>query len=101
MIKRGSRVRVVKMDTAGGMDWQAKRLEGKVFTVRYIDSAEQIHIEEAGIALIPGVDEYSFFFGQMTYVSLHRSINHLIFISPDAGWRRTDDGRSFWGPNNA
>ncbi len=23
MIKRGSRVRVVKMDTTGGMDWQA------------------------------------------------------------------------------
>ncbi len=31
---------VVKMDTAGGMDWQAKRLE------------------ETGIALIPGIDEY-------------------------------------------
>ena len=58
MIKRGSRVRVVKMDTAGGMDWQAKRLEGKVFTVRYIDSAGQIHLEETGLALIPGVDEY-------------------------------------------
>ena len=58
MIKRGSRVRVVKMDTAGGMDWQAKRLEGKVFTVRFIDSAGQIHLEETGIALIPGVDEY-------------------------------------------
>ena len=42
MIKRGSKVRVVKMDTAGGMDWQAKRLEGKVFTVRFIDSAGQI-----------------------------------------------------------
>ena len=41
MIKRGSKVRVVKMDTAGGMDWQAKRLEGKVFTVRFIDSAVQ------------------------------------------------------------
>ena len=40
MIKRGSKIRVVKMDTAGGMDWQAKRLE------------------EAGLALIPGVDEY-------------------------------------------
>ena len=39
MIKRGSKVRVVKMDTAGGMDWQAKRLEGKIFTVRFIDSA--------------------------------------------------------------
>ena len=36
MIKRGSKIRVVKMDTAGGMDWQAKRLEGKVFTVRSI-----------------------------------------------------------------
>ena len=46
------------MDTAGGMDWQAKRLEGKVFTVRFIDSAGQIHLEETGIALIPGVDEY-------------------------------------------
>ena len=42
----------------GGMDWQAKRLEGKVFTVRFIDSAGQIHLEETGIALIPGVDEY-------------------------------------------
>ena len=41
MIKRGSRVRVVKMDTAGGMDWQAKRLEGKVFTVRFIDSPDR------------------------------------------------------------
>ena len=47
-----------KMDTAGGMDWQAKRLEGKVFTVRFIDSAGQIHLEETGIALLPGVDEY-------------------------------------------
>ena len=40
------------------MDWQAKRLEGKVFTVRFIDSAGQIHLEETGITLIPGVDEY-------------------------------------------
>ena len=31
------------MDPAGGMDWQAKRLEGKVFTVRFIDSAGQIN----------------------------------------------------------
>ena len=46
------------MDPAGGMDWQAKWLEGKVFTVRFIDSADQIHLEETGIALIPSVDEY-------------------------------------------
>jgi hypothetical protein len=46
------------MDTVGGMDWQTKRLEGKVFTVRFIDSVGQIHLEETGLALIPGVDEY-------------------------------------------
>ena len=44
--------------SVGGMDWQAKRLEGKIFTVRFIDSTGQIHLEETGIALIPGVDEY-------------------------------------------
>ena len=49
---------VLKIDPAGGMDWQAKRLEGKIFSVRYIDSAGQIHLKETGIALIPGVDEY-------------------------------------------
>ena len=38
--------------------WQAKRLEGKVITVRFIDSAGMIHLEETGIALLPGVDEY-------------------------------------------
>ena len=58
MIKRGFKIRVVKMDTAGGMDWQAKRLERKVFTVRFIDSAGQIHLEETGIALLPSVDEF-------------------------------------------
>ena len=58
MIKRGSKIRVVKMDTADGMDWQAKRLEGNIFTVRFIDSAGQIHLEETGIALIPGVDQF-------------------------------------------
>ena len=46
------------MNTAGEMKWQAKRLEGKIFTVRFIDSSGQIHLEETGLALIPGVDEY-------------------------------------------
>lgn len=58
MIKRGSKARVIKIDDAGGMDWQARQLNGKIFTVRYIDSTGQIHLEGTGIALIPGVDEY-------------------------------------------
>ena len=58
MIKRGTKIRVIRMDNAGGFDWQASRLNGKEFTVRMIDSAGQIHLEETGLALIPGVDEY-------------------------------------------
>jgi hypothetical protein len=40
------------------MNWQARRLNGKIFTVRYVDSTGQIHLEETGIALILGVDQY-------------------------------------------
>ena len=58
MIKRGAKVRVIKIDDDGGMDWQARQLNGKIFTVRYVDSQHQIHLEETGIALIPGVDQY-------------------------------------------
>ena len=57
-IDRTNQNRVVKIDTAGGMDWQARQLNGKIFTVSYVDSTGQIHLEETGIALIPGVDEY-------------------------------------------
>ena len=55
MIKRGSKIKVIRMDDSGGLDWQAKRVNGKVFTVRYIDSAGQIHLVETGLGLIPGV----------------------------------------------
>ena len=44
MIKRGAKVRVIKIDDAGGMDWQARQLNGKIFTVRYVDSLRQIHL---------------------------------------------------------
>ena len=84
IIKRGAKIKVLKMDTAGGMDWQAKRLEGKVFTVRFIDSAGQIHLEETGLALIPGVDEYEVVGeilsrkrGSNASISF---CNHLVFI---------------------
>ena len=59
------------MDTAGGMDWQAKRFEGIVFTVRFIYSAGQIHLEETGLALIPGVDQYEIVSTSFLSVSHH------------------------------
>ena len=93
MIKRGSKVRVVKMDTAGGMDWQAKQLEGKIFTVRFIDSAGQIQLEETGIALIPGVDEYrdcEVTLLEKGLVPFSFSANCLIF-TPINQWRHEQD----------
>lgn len=53
------KVKVIKMnDAGGGFGWQAKQLNDKIFTVRYVDSTKQIHLEGTGIALIPGVDQY-------------------------------------------
>ena len=46
------------VDAGGGFGWQAKQLNGKIFTVRYVDATKQIHLEETGIALIPSVDQY-------------------------------------------
>lgn len=46
------------MDDAGGKDWQARELNGHVFTIKFIDSAGQIHLEETGLALIPGIDDF-------------------------------------------
>ena len=46
------------MDDCGGKDLQAKATSGKIVTVSFIDDAGQIHLEESGLALIPGVDEY-------------------------------------------
>ena len=35
-----------------------RQLERIVFTVHYVDSTGQIHLEETSIALIPGADQY-------------------------------------------
>jgi hypothetical protein len=48
-----------KLQDDGGKDWQATRMNGKICTVHLVDSIAQIHLEESGLALIPGVDEYA------------------------------------------
>ncbi len=57
-MKPGDKIRILRMDDNGGKDWQAARMNGKICTVRLIDSIGQIHLQESGLALIPGVDEY-------------------------------------------
>ena len=46
------------MDDNNGSDIQARMLDGKVVTISFIDDIGQIHLEESGLALIPGVDTF-------------------------------------------
>lgn len=46
------------MDDNNGADKQAAKMNGRVVTVKFIDDIGQIHLEESGLALIPGVDQY-------------------------------------------
>ena len=46
------------MDDDGEKDWQARELNDKTFTISFIDSAGQIHLEKTGLALIPGIDSF-------------------------------------------
>ena len=57
-MKPGDKIKIIRMDDAGGKDWQVKALNGHIFTIKFIDSAGQIHLEETGLALIPGVDDF-------------------------------------------
>ena len=56
-MKPGDKIKIIRMDDNGGKDWQATRMNGKICTVRLIDSIGQIHLE-SGLALIPGLDDY-------------------------------------------
>ena len=57
-MKKGDKIRIIRMDDNNGSDVQARMLDGKVVTVSFIDDIGQIHLEESGLALIPGVDTF-------------------------------------------
>ena len=57
-MKKGDKIRIIRMDDNNGTDLQARKMDGKVVTVKFIDGIGQIHLEESGLALIPGVDDY-------------------------------------------
>ena len=57
-MKKGDKIRIIRMDDNNGSDVQARMLDGKVLTVSFIDDIGQIHLEESGLALIPGVDTF-------------------------------------------
>jgi hypothetical protein len=57
-MKPGDKIKIIRMDDDGGKDWQATRMNGKICTVSFIDSIGQIHVQESGLALIPGLDDF-------------------------------------------
>ena len=57
-MKPGDKIKIIRMDDADGKDWRARELNGQTLTVKFIDSMGQIHLEETGLALIPGVDDF-------------------------------------------
>lgn len=57
-MKKGDRIRIIRMDDCNGKDTQAVLMSGRVVTVKLIDDRGQIHLEESGLALIPGLDDY-------------------------------------------
>lgn len=46
------------MDDCNGKDIQARLMNGREVTIRFIDDRGQIHLEESGLALIPEIDAY-------------------------------------------
>lgn len=57
-MKKGDKIRIIRMDDSNGTDTQARMMEGRKVTVKFVDDLGQIHLEESGLALIPGVDVY-------------------------------------------
>lgn len=57
-MKNGDKIRVLQMEDHNGMDTQAIRMNGKTYTVDYLDDAGQVHLQESGLAVIPDVDRY-------------------------------------------
>ena len=57
-MKKGDKVRIIRMDDSNGKDHQARQMNGRVVTVNFIDGIGQIHVKESGLALIPGLDEF-------------------------------------------
>ena len=58
IMKKGDKIRIIRMDDNNGKDLQARLMAGRIVTVKFIDDLGQIHLEESGLALIPGIDEF-------------------------------------------
>ena len=57
-MKKGDKIRGLQMEDYNGADHQATQMNGRIYTVDYIDDSGQIHLQESGLAVIPNVDRF-------------------------------------------
>ena len=57
-MRKGDKIRVIRMDDSNVKDLRSQAMNGRIVTVKFVDGIGQIHVDESGLALIPGVDEY-------------------------------------------
>ena len=57
-MKKGDKNWIIRMDDSNGKDHQTVAMNGRVVPVKFVNGIGQIHLEESGLALIPGTDEY-------------------------------------------
>ena len=57
-MKKGDRIKVICMDDSNGKDMSVHRMNGKTFTVNFVDDLGHIHLMESGLSVIPEVDEF-------------------------------------------
>ena len=57
-MKKGDKIRIIRLDDCNGKGHQAAAMNGRVVTVKFVDGIGQINLQESGLALIPGTDEF-------------------------------------------
>lgn len=57
-MKKGDKIKIIRMNDNNGKDWQATAMNGVEAIISFIDDAGQVHPEGYGLALIPDIDEF-------------------------------------------
>ena len=57
-MKKGDRIRIIRMDDSNGKDLSVHRMNGITGIVDFIDDMGHLHLVGYGLSVIPEIDEY-------------------------------------------
>lgn len=57
-MKKGDKIRIIRMDDCGGKDFIVRKMDGIEGVISFIDDMGHIHLEGYSLSLIPNVDDY-------------------------------------------